>query len=314
MINNEPFSYLEFGSIDPVTGKRCIYDYKDHDKAYEWLMHARYSNDIYAYQKMLKELSQADHERIVNVYQNDIHHHDDLIVNNNKLLALEITGSSFFELGQTLFGCIDAMLFTQAFNFKYLGISSPCILGDVFWQGVDISEFFNCTALQLHKDYHVSAVSELNIIQAEQDVFFAKGITLLYAVRSADDLLNLTRRKKISIFDYSFSMCDDVSTQIGTGKNVKYLSKREFLSFYEMVKSEGKDIWVRNNAGVRKNGELFYFEGIVCGADLSEKYIKRQANWINAFRGQSKAVLTLAHRIDDEYWSWTRLDNLLDKM
>ncbi|WP_421159601.1 hypothetical protein AAGU50_00835 [Aeromonas dhakensis] len=314
MINNEPFSYLEFGSIDPATGKRCIYDYKDHDKAYEWLMHARYSNDIYAYKKMLKELSHADHERMLNIYQNEIHHHDDFIVNNNKLLALEVAGNSFFELGQTLFGCIDAMSFIQKFNFKYLGITSPCILGDVLWQGVDISEFFNFTALQLHNDYHVSVVNELNIIQPDQDVFFAKGITLLYAVRSADELFNLTRRKKISIFDYSFSMSDDISTQIGTGKNVKYLSKREFLSFYEMVKMEGKDIWVRNNAGVRNNGESFYFEAMVCCAELSEKYIKRQVDWINAFRGQPEEILTLAHRNDDEYWSWTKLDAVLDKI
>ncbi|MCX9103492.1 hypothetical protein [Aeromonas veronii] len=314
MINDKPFSYLEFGSIDPATGKRFIYDYKDHDKAYEWLMHARYSNDIYAYQKMLKELAHADFTRIVNIYQNDIHHRDDFVVNNNKLLALEIAGHSFFELGQTLFGCIDAMSFIQEFNYKHLGIKSPCILGNVLWQGVDISDFFNLTALQLHNNYHVSAVSDLNTIQPEHDVFFAKGITLLYAVRSADDLLNLTRRKKISIFDYSFSLSDDFSTQIGTGKNVKYLSKHEFLSFYEMVKMEGKDIWVRNNFGVRGNGKLFYFEGFICCAELSEKYIKRQTDWIHAFSRQSEEFLMFAHRIDDEYWSWTRLDSVLDKI
>ncbi len=44
-------SYVEFGSIDLLLGKKNVWDFRLHDKAYDWLMLSRYANDLVTYTK-----------------------------------------------------------------------------------------------------------------------------------------------------------------------------------------------------------------------------------------------------------------------
>ena len=304
------FSYLEFGSIDSLNGKRIVYDYRTHNKAYEWLMHARYSNDIVSYKHMQQAISKFDEESCIDIFKTEIHHQDDLVVNNNKLLALSISGGSFFELGQTLFGCIDGMEFLTGLNEKIIGFKEEVDLRKVKWLGVDISDFFNMLAPMLHAQYDIKVSTEY--IKSSVDVFFAKGITLLYAIRSAQQLSDFVLDSKISIFDYSFSLNDEKFTQVGTGKDVSYLSKDEFLIFYDNVRSAGKDIWVRNNSGPKESTDLFYFEGVVCDESLAKLYISKQTSWYTTFKEASPLLYSsLVHQRGEEYWSWSKLSDVM---
>ena len=96
--NSIAFSYLEFGSIDPSLGKKTVDDFRTNAKAYDWLMHARYSNDLFAYHKMIQGLCSNDFNDITDIYANEIHHADDFVFNLNKIMALELVGSSFMNL------------------------------------------------------------------------------------------------------------------------------------------------------------------------------------------------------------------------
>ncbi|WP_429179696.1 hypothetical protein [Aeromonas salmonicida] len=308
------FSYLEFGSVDPVSGSRQVYDFRTHEKAYEWLMGARYANDIVAYNKMTVALSRRQLESVEHIFVDEIHHKDDLVFNCNKLIALELCQGSFFELGQTLFGCIDGMHFLTELNALILARQKRIDLTAVRWIGVDISEYFNILARMLHSSHDVSVFEDVNELPSHLNVFFAKGITLLYAIRAADQLFGLMSKSDISIIDYSFSVSSSIDTQVGTGKDIRYLSQPEFLIFYKKIQADGKDIWVRDTAGIKPNSDLFYFEGIVCNADIAFMFIEKQLTWRNKLKSAFPQLFNVfIHDKSERYWRWSRLSDILSK-
>lgn len=89
---------------------------------------------------------------------------------------------------------------------------------DVYWDGVDISPYFNSLVKIMHASYHVSTRTSPLHLRPNADVFFAKGITLLYVVRTPEQLYELIDNTQIAILDYSFSLCGEQNTQIGTVK------------------------------------------------------------------------------------------------
>lgn len=311
-LNSNPFSYLEFGSVNPMTGVRHAYDYRSHDQAYEWLMHARYSNDIVAYQRMMEAINNGVSDYVGDIFTKQIHHKDDVVVNNNKLIALSSVGKSFFELGQTLFGCIDAMEFLQQLNMQCLNLPDKQDLHSVNWFGVDVSDFFNRLAPRLHQSYQMKTSINIDDHPHSFDVFFAKGITLLYAINSAEQLFNWLANSHIAIFDYSFCLSEHVKTQIGTGKDVHYLSQSEFFDFYDKIRSINKDIWVRGNAGIKTGGEYFYIEGFVSSESIANNYIEKQTIWHNAIKNFSPLLYSsLIHNTSEQYWTWHRLNDVI---
>jgi hypothetical protein len=248
--NEQPaFSYLEFGSIDLDKGKKHVWDFRLHQQAYDWLMHARYSNDLITYMKLSERIGSASPHEITDEYKKGIHHPDDFAVNFGKLCALAIMSgtsenASFFELGQTIFGCIEGMEFCQKIINK-LDLDFPYLLLDkVQWLGVDISDFFNRLAVLMHSRYDVKTSDIVQKSDLSADVFFAKGVTLLYAVREPLQLLDMLSYGKISLFDYSFAMDGPQEMTLGTGKQIVYMA-------YEDCKKQmgegGKLILVRRS-------------------------------------------------------------------
>lgn len=309
------FSYLEFGSINHKTGERRSYDFRTDEQAYEWLMFARYSNDIFTYQKMLTDLENGRLRSAAATFQRSIHHKDDFVFNFNKFVGLSLTGQSFFELGQTLFGCIDGMevcakLIRQVLP-EYI---QECELAEVEWYGVDISEFFNHFAKEVHAGYQVNTSTEFEHMPCKYDVVFAKGITLLYAIDDAQKLFDFMMRGKMAILDYSFSVNDAIMTQIGTGKGVNYLSLKQFKQCYQDILSTGKDIWVRGNADLHADLQHFYFEGVVTNDDLAFQFIERQTHWIETLKSTNPQMYkNLIHDKSEAYWRWYRLSEVLDE-
>jgi hypothetical protein len=312
-IPGETFTYLEFGSISPQIGNKQVYEFRTHSQAYDWLMHARYSNDIYTYEQMRKAILAGQTMEAAELYSNNQHHTDDFSFNLNKLIALSLSPkeSMFFELGQTLFGCIDGIETVQ----KYLqskGIAewnsdTHCIQ----WHGFDISDFFNVLAAKMHSSYVVVTTSVQKEIPQKIDVFFAKGITLLYAIRSADELFNLIERSDITLFDYSLSLGKSEETSIGTGKDVKYLSLKEFM--VRRKKYPGQ-IYIRGHSGTLHSKDRLYIEGI-CGSKenikafiAADKKIRKDLK--NNYPEESQLLL---HNNSTEYQTWIPLEELVSK-
>ena len=254
-------SYLEFGAIDLAKGTKAVWDFKINQKAYDWLMFARYANDMAAYLEMTEALPSGGTAAALEVYRREVHHRDDFSVNLGKLLALSVLSRdeprpSFFELGQTLLGCIEGMEFCRAL-LRQLEICPPLPeLKELAWQGVDISRFFNRFAVAMHTGYAVSVHDELGKYDGNPSLFFAKGVTLLYAIRSLDSLFQLLERSEMALFDYSLSAGAIQEVTIGTGKAVRYLPLADFMNRY--ARSE-KKIYVKkgNSAYSAETGRIF---------------------------------------------------------
>lgn len=234
---SKTFTFMEFGEIDTEKGTKKIWGFKLHQKAYDWFMLGRYANDILAFEKMVAMLQPLSVQPIIDLYNSEVHHGDEASLSLSKNIALAVTKDqpilkepSFFELGQTIFGCIDGMEFYQAF-LKQLGIDCPQVnLKSVDWYGIDISEMFNGLSKTLHKEYRVNTFVTYNELPPKMDVFFSKGITLLYAVRSLKELFDTIKRGRLAFFDYSFSLSEVEDTTIGSGKTVRYLKLNDFLA------------------------------------------------------------------------------------
>ena len=113
----QSLSYLEFGSIDFQSGTKNVYDVKMTDKAHDWLMNARYSNDIVVYKDMHNSIENST--AVIDTFNNEMHHADDVSLNISKWIALGTLQKhqlSFFELGQTLLGCIEGISLYKVFS------------------------------------------------------------------------------------------------------------------------------------------------------------------------------------------------------
>jgi hypothetical protein len=227
-------SYLEFGAFDLKRSTKDVWDFRLHQKAYDWLMNARYANDLVTYLR-LKEMLESDaYSTLAALYAEEMHHPNDASLNLSKLCALaalqdgaEGRPASFWELGQTLFGCIEGMSFCQAL-LQRLSVDMPSVnLHEAMWYGLDISDFFNRLSRLMHADYKVTTTTTTDAIPDGVDVFFAKGVTLLYACPQVDRLLALMQRARCSLFDYSFALGGAQTSKIGTGKTVTYLDYEE---------------------------------------------------------------------------------------
>jgi hypothetical protein len=236
-------TYLEFGSIDQKsTAKKEVYDFKLHQKAYDWFMLARYMNDILTIRKMQKLFVESKPSELQKSFC-DVHHKNELCLGLGKIAALHCVSNeknrlSFFELGQTLFGCIDSIILGQ------LLINDRSIdLKKIDWVGLDISEMFNELAKNIYYQYNVFTSSKKGELPADSDVFYSKGVTLLYAVKDISQLYDFINSSGCSYFDYSFSLKEGQMRAIGTGKTVRYFSFKEFMDSYN-VHLPGKKIYV----------------------------------------------------------------------
>ena len=158
-------SYLEFGSFDLVEIKKEVWDFRLHQKAYDWFMLGRYANDFLTYLSMKNKLGVLPLKAILKLYNQEIHKGNDSTLNLGKLIALAVTKndkipSTFYELGQTVFGCIEGMSFYLEL-LKHLDIEFPAVdLNAVRWYGIDISEMFNHLAVLLHSKYNITTMTD----------------------------------------------------------------------------------------------------------------------------------------------------------
>lgn len=197
-------SYLEFGYQDG--NKKIPYDIREYQEAYDFFMVSRYLKDIISY-------------RTGNI--KSIHHEEDVKDNLKKYTALTVCRNTseslvFYEIGSSLMGVIDAL---EYLNNRYNELN----IKDILYFGVDNSAMMNAVASYLHKDYKLALFKENVIIPC--DLFFAKGVSLLYAFEEEQLFCDILKKSRIAIFDYTFSLRDSpIKDFIGSGKQVTYLN------------------------------------------------------------------------------------------
>jgi len=275
-------SYLEFGEKNNSDYKK-IYDLKTGFQAYEWFMNSRYFNDIICYKNMLKMIEKNKNiNEIFDYYNANIHHKDDICYNLKKLLALDIIkGNSFLEIGSSLFGCIDGMLVCKNILKKFYNIQITTSLNRVNWYGVDISEFMNQIAKIIYQNYNIKTKKFFDDIFNSSDVFFAKGISLLYAIKNLNALEKIIQNNKICLFDYSFSLNKRQQTTIGTGIATFYLTLEECLPVLE----NNKVIYVNTKSKGYKNKDKIFLDMVIGKERDVKNFVKmtKQVNNISYF-------------------------------
>ena len=196
-------TYLDFGMTK--AGKRTCYDYREGQNAYDLFMGARYLNDLIAYR----------HGR-----PDEVYHPEDVRDNLRKYTALRVCADTsshltYFEVGSSVMGVIDAI---EYLNTKYQELETR----DITWHGVDNSSFMNAMAQYTHEGHDVRLSTAVDVIPC--DVFFAKGVSLLYAIDTEALLCAVLSSCRIAIFDYTFAREGRISEVVGTGLPVTFLN------------------------------------------------------------------------------------------
>jgi hypothetical protein len=314
---SDTITYLEFGEVDLREGKKKIWDFRLHQKAYDWLMLGRYTNDIVAYNAMSKLLDRQAFGEVVTSHDSEIHHKDETALSLNKLVALSIAGKgkaspSFFEFGHTVFGCIEGMEFAAKLLKMANSSFSVCNLKDVSWYGLDISDMFNEISMLLHTEYKTAASDDFKSLPSAFDMFFAKGITLLYAVRSAEQLCEMLNKGALCIFDYSFAVGEDFETTIGSGKTVRYINIDDFVKAY---RETGKALYVRKNKSYLNEANNSVFVDCVYGDEaMCEEYIvadKQVRSELTDKFATEPGVLKILGLNEEQNAEWLSFDNFI---
>lgn len=314
-------SYMEFGAIDLSSSKKLVWDLKLHQKAYDWYMHARYSNDILCYKTMIEQRDQMSIEDMLKLYLDEIHHKDDFSVNIGKLCALAVAHKtvpsagdlSFFELGQTLFGCIETMELCQKLITKLKADFNQINLLDVQWFGVDISDFFNRLSVIMHSQYNLHTYNDVKYLDGMKDVFFAKGVTMLYAIRSVEQLIYFLNSAKICVFDYSFAVKEEHDLIIGSGKLVKYLKLNDFV--IELQRLPGKLYVKKGNSFYDQQNDRVVLDCLYANDQTCQEFIALDSsvrNVLGSYLAEQKGADIFLDSANAKNSGWTTLGEFID--
>lgn len=311
-------TYLEFGEIDLVKGKKKVWEFQLHQKAYDWLMLSRYANDLQAFVSMTEKLPQSALSEIIDIYNREMHHGDEASLHLAKIIALDsvtegVGSTSFYELGHTIFGCIEGMLFYQQL-LKNLNIyTSRTDLNTIDWYGVDISDMFNKLSKTFHREYKIHAMLEPSSLPDRMDVFFSKGISLLYAVRTIPQLFETIKKGRCAIFDYSFNLGKAEDTTIGSGKTVRYLSFDDFM--HELGKHTETLYVKKNNSRYVPDTNRVWLDCLYADASVCNRFIALDTHIRNAVSLQLSPIAGAERFLNNDHEPvWQTIDDFIKSM
>ncbi len=246
-------TYLEFGSIDRVQGRKNIWDFRVHQQAYDFFMLARYMNDLMLCRDVTQTAGRRRALATTKEYAAGVHTND-LPVSSVRLAAVHVLADgsrpspvAALELGSTLMGYIDSLECLQAIGAAIDGVVpfSSVDLQAQDYRGIDISPLMNKVAHALHPSHALTLTTARD--ERAVDLFMAKGVSLLYATSHARDLAAWLTSASVSLFDYSFSLGADQRGYLGTGKKVTYASLATVL---RACRAHGKELYVRSSTSV----------------------------------------------------------------
>jgi hypothetical protein len=274
-------TYLEFGAIDLEKGSKHVYDFRVHDEAYDFLMLARYAKDLISFKNMNKSTASLteklrDYEKLV--------HTKDLYNSFNKLASLNILQKkypgdklSFAELGGTLMGCIEALDFLiLEGNRIESGFSTLDTKNNVEYISIDISKLLNDMAIELHHGYDLKTLLHKSEFTQSVDLFFAKGVSILYAIDTVPELVDVFSRAKVCNFDYSFSLKEQHKIFIGSGKAVTYFNFQEFVKEAKKTLSSSDLFFQESSIFMDEKNQRVRFNGYFGDKELIREVIKEE--------------------------------------
>lgn len=244
-------TYLEFGKLEGK--KRIVYDIREEQEAYDFFMVARYLKDMIAYRT----------GSIKNV-----HKKEDLDDNIKKYSALSVCKrfsklSVYYEVGSTLMGVIDSLEFLNK-KFKRLNVK------DILFVGVDNSDMINHVASYTHGGYKLKLYKTIKIVKC--NLFFAKGVSLLYSFNDEQLFCSVLKNSDIAIFDYTFSLGKQIKDFVGTGKSVTFLSIDKCKKY---LKQDDKELILNPSNRIDNNDKnKVTYECIYGVKDLIKNYLK----------------------------------------
>jgi len=196
-------TYLDFGMAQG--GRRTSYDYREGQNAYDLFMGARYLHDLVAYR---------------NGDLDAVFHPEDLRDQLRKYTALSICAAggralTYYEIGSSVMGVIDAV---TCLNASYGELDPRRIV----WHGVDNSAFMNAMATSTHEGYDIRLATTARAVAC--DLFFAKGVSLLYAIDNESLFCDVLANSRLAVFDYTFALDGKISEVVGTGLPVTFLN------------------------------------------------------------------------------------------
>ncbi len=215
-----PTTFLDWGK---TTGNhRVTYAYHEGQEAYDLYMGARYVCDMIAYR---------------NGEIDKVFHPEDLRDNTRKYSGLVAcdNGSdelTFYEVGSSVMGVIDAL---EYLNIEYNQLD----IKDTKFLGVDNSKWMNAVAEYTHEQYNLKLWEDVKDAEGvECDLFFAKGVSLMYAFQDEDAMCDVLKNSKLAIFDYTFSLDGKIQDHTGTGLGVTYLNLDKCKGILEREKGK----------------------------------------------------------------------------
>ena len=183
---------------------------------------------------------------------------------------------------------------------------------NIDWYGVDISDMFNELSKTFHQGYSVKTMLHQSELPEKMDVFFSKGITLLYAVRNLEELFYTIKKGRLAVFDYSFALSNQFDTTIGSGKTVRYLELNDFIK--ELENHEEKLYVKRSNSKIIKETNRLWVDCIFGEESICKKYIeidsilrKEIADKLTGFKGAGRF---LNNDISPE---WVQFESFIDQ-
>ena len=241
--NPEAVSYLEFGSINLVKGEKKIWNYWQDQVAYDLYMFARYARDLFAFRKFFDEKEktiQTLNKYVLNSAHNKLM---DYLFKYAGMLAVRENGL-VCESGSSLYGWIDEAL---ACDCVFGGHNTKKIKG-FHYIGSDISELMNEGAANFHSDVKMDFSTQGTISGVVKEVkgnfgeklalFYGLSVSVRYAVRDADDLIETAESTELSIYNRLSMTYDDETlvSDYGTGKKVYIVSLPKLV---ELIKEKG---------------------------------------------------------------------------
>ncbi len=217
---------------------------------------------------------------------------------------------SFYELGQTLFGCIEGMIFGKEIIEQLVSDKTNIALNTVNWYGVDISPFFNYLSKKFHPEFNVFTGETFDFLPGKLDVFFAKGVTMLYAVSKANSIIELMNSCRCGYFDYSFSMNGDEICYIPTGKQVTYV---DFNAFLALLKQQDINVIVnQNTAKFNHETKRLYVECFYGSKEECLQFTKALSTFEKALFEALKPVPEVFEKLMDAkaVSTWVPLDEM----
>lgn len=305
---NSVISYLEFGSVDIEKGKKEIWGYWQDQTAYDFYMFSRYARDIFAFRHFFDE--EEKNVETLNQYVLKSAHNKllDYIFKYAGILTVN-SGGGICESGSSLYGLIDEtiacdMVFNEGNNIERIK--------SAHYIASDISDMMNEGAKAFHPDIKIESfpeptIKELVVSLREKskvlDLFYGLSVSIRYAVRQSQDLIDTAKISRLSIYNrLSMSFGGTITDSYGTGKTVYIISLPELISYLDKNKMYAK--FCTANMQYERDGEDTIRASVIISRDedVIKQFISEYEKCAEKCEGVSKI----------EKGEWKNLCELMD--